>query len=192
MLNISLSSEWNKLLVMSLNWLLKHISCNSKVYSHMLSKTLLSLCFCLSSTSLNRFYSICYWRYYSDGFGGTHPSRAPPPYRPKFLQYHRVFQQILLKYWVGTTSTSRGGSGAWAPDPHIWRPKFIHFGGPVYNSRAKQLILGPFLYFFSKKFSSLASLGITFTFCIPLVSLCTSFHISSSYVHTSTLYWLKP
>ena len=87
-----------------------------------------------------------------------------------------------------STSGCRGGP-PWPPD--LETPD-IQFGGPVYNLRVKQWILGPFFHIFSKKISSLALLSITFTFHILLVSLCTSFHISSSYVHTSKLYWLKP
>ena len=71
----------------------------------------------------------------------------------------------------------------WSPD--LEAPD-TQFGGQVYNLRAKQWILGPFFsYFFQKKMSSLALLCISFTCHIIQVSLCASFHISSSYVYCS-------
>ena len=53
-----------------------------------------------------------------------------------------------------------GGPGSpWPPDLEA---PVIQFGGPVYNLRAKQLILGPFFYIFSKKFlASLCSASVS-------------------------------
>ena len=64
------------------------------------------------------------------------------------------------------------------PSYTIWRPS-VQLKSLTMNFRV-------FLYIFFKKNSSLDLLGISFTFYIRLVSLCTSFHISSPYVHTST------
>ena len=101
----------------------------------------------------------------------------------------RIFiQMFACPVWIrkGSITSGSGGGGPWPPDLEA---TVIQFGGPVYNWRAKQWILGPFFIFFSKIISSIALLGISSTFHILLLSL---FHNSSSYVHTSTSYWLKP
>ena len=36
--------------------------------------------------------------------GGALPAWPPPPNGPKFLQFHRVFRKMLLKYWAGAPS----------------------------------------------------------------------------------------
>ena len=92
------------------------------------------------------------------------------------------------------SSGSRGGGprGPWPP-PSIpdkdyllctsWpflikeTPWPLDLEAPVYNLRAKQWILGPLFYIFSKKFpASLCSAWILFIFPILLVSLCSLFH----------------
>ena len=108
----------------------------------------------------------------------------PPALLHYSVQNFRTSPDLLF---TASTSGSRG-IPPWPPDLEA---PVIQFGGPVYNLRAKQWILGPFFHISSKKISSLASLGINFTCHIHQVSHCASFHISSSYVHTSTLSWLK-
>ena len=57
----------------------------------------------------------------------------------------------LNKDYLATLADPGGGARS-PPDPPDLEAPVIQFGGPVYNLRAKQWILGPFFILFQKHF----------------------------------------
>ena len=77
------------------------------------------------------------------------------------LNVHCIFTHTKLSAMkfisrISEVSTSGSRGGPRGPGPPPWLPdleaRVIQFGGPVYNLRAKQWILGPFFYIFQKNF----------------------------------------
>ena len=107
------------------------------------------------------------------------------------FRHQKVISNYQIKKCLSLLRSGSGGSNGAMPPPvpdkdyllctswHflVENPLTPRFGGPVYNLRAKQLILWPLFYIFSKKFpASLHSAWIFFFFHILLVSPCSLFH----------------